>query len=169
MIVTKEKRREYNSTHYYSHQTEILQQKRDDYAVRGEEIKERRKEYRRRPEVKKRVREAGRRYHLAHRENLLGRKRAAHLAHRLKTLGHYGGKCVCCGEDNYKFLVIDHINGGGRKHRKQIGSGGYALIHWLDKNNYPEGFQVLCHNCNAAKAHYGSCPHFTNIIGGTGR
>jgi len=125
MIVTKEKRREYNSTHYYSHQTEILQQKRDDYAVRGEEIKERR--------------------------------------------NHYGGKCVCCGEDNYKFLVIDHINGGGRKHRKQIGSGGYALIHWLDKNNYPEGFQVLCHNCNAAKAHYGSCPHFTNIIGGTGR
>ena len=27
------------------------------------------------------------------------------------------------------------------------------------KNNYPEGFQVLCSNCNFAKGKYGSCPH----------
>ena len=159
MLITKEKRKQYNSTHYYRHRAELLEQKRNDYVARRKEIKERRKEYRKGPEVKKRMREAGRRYHLAHRESVLERKRQAHLARRLRILSRYGAKCACCGEDNYKFLAIDHINGGGRKHRKEIGVGGYVLVRWLEKNNYPEGFQVLCHNCNAAKAHYGSCPH----------
>ena len=27
------------------------------------------------------------------------------------------------------------------------------------KNNFPKGFQILCHNCNIAKGHYGKCPH----------
>lgn len=30
---------------------------------------------------------------------------------------------------------------------------------WQRKNNYPKGFQVLCHNCNLAKGFYGKCPH----------
>lgn len=30
---------------------------------------------------------------------------------------------------------------------------------WLRRNNYPNGFQVLCHNCNMAKGFYGKCPH----------
>jgi hypothetical protein len=31
----------------------------------------------------------------------------------MEMLSAYGGKCVCCGESEYKFLAIDHINGGG--------------------------------------------------------
>ena len=34
----------------------------------------------------------------------------------------------------------------------------YAL-DYLKKNNYPDGFQVLCWNCNLGRAHYGVCPH----------
>lgn len=77
---------------------------------------------------------------------------------RKTVLDHYGGKCTCCGETEPHFLCIDHINGGGSQHRKIIG-GGKSTYKWLIANNYPEGFQVLCHNCNMAKGFYGICPH----------
>lgn len=72
-------------------------------------------------------------------------------------------KCMCPGCDikEYKFLSIDHIDGGGNKHRKggNIGKGFVNVYSWLKRNNYPPGFQVLCHNCNLAKGFYGQCPH----------
>ena len=74
---------------------------------------------------------------------------------RLECINFYGGKCACCGESEIKFLSIDHINGGGTKHRKEVGN----IPEWLIKNNFPKGFQVLCHNCNQAKGFYGVCPH----------
>lgn len=78
---------------------------------------------------------------------------------RLMALEHYGGSppsCRCCGETIIEFLSFDHINGGGSKHRK---SGIGNMSYWLVKNNFPIGFQILCHNCNQAKAYYGQCPH----------
>ena len=75
---------------------------------------------------------------------------------RREALAHYGGKCACCGEKQYEFLVIDHVNGGGNKHRKSIKNKFYD---WLKQNDFPKGFQVLCHNCNMAKGFYGICPH----------
>jgi len=86
---------------------------------------------------------------------------------RLKVLTHYGGnppKCECCGETHIEFLTIDHINNDGAEHRKKLGitqnSGhGSKLYRWIIRNNFPDGFQVLCWNCNCAKGHYGYCPH----------
>lgn len=75
---------------------------------------------------------------------------------RLKAITHYGGKCICCGETEIKFLSIDHIDGGGGKHRKIIGTNSSM---WVIRNNFPSGFQILCHNCNMAKGIYGECPH----------
>jgi hypothetical protein len=75
---------------------------------------------------------------------------------RAEVLETLGGKCVCCGESEPKFLAIDHINGDGAEHRRKIGKGIYS---WLKKNGYPPGFQLLCHNCNIAKSFYGACPH----------
>lgn len=72
----------------------------------------------------------------------------------------YGGKCACCQEKQLEFLTIDHIDGNGRQHRREIGvSGGSAFYRWLKKNNYPDGFRVLCYNCNCAIGHWGYCPH----------
>jgi len=79
-----------------------------------------------------------------------------------RILIHYGGnppKCACCGEDKIEFLSIDHINGGGRKHRKEIGKSGMPFYRWLIKNNFPNGYRVLCHNCNLSLGFYGYCPH----------
>lgn len=72
----------------------------------------------------------------------------------------YGGYiCSCCGETDSRFLTIDHIDGGGTQHRKQIGRGGH-IFAWLKKNGYPEGFQVLCFNCNCGRRiNGGICPH----------
>lgn len=83
--------------------------------------------------------------------------------YRIECLSHYSKgemKCVCCGEDTYEFLCLDHINGGGTAHRKSLGTkGGNSFFWYLRMQGYPKGFQVLCNNCNMAKGKNGICPH----------
>lgn len=84
---------------------------------------------------------------------------------RAEVLAAYGGKCACCGEDGEPFLTIDHVNGNGAEHRRQLNNGKWRTVSsdifygWLRRNNYPEGFQVLCYNCNCAKRTEKVCPH----------
>lgn len=104
-------------------------------------------------------------YKKKHLEDTRRWARGYHSKNRAAVLKHYGGdtpKCVCCGIDWVEFLAIDHINGGGNKHRKIIGGGHSSSTRfyvWLKNNNFPEGFQILCHNCNMAKGKAGICPH----------
>lgn len=88
------------------------------------------------------------------------RKAAAKL--RQEVLSAYGGpegpQCDCCGVTDNEFLCIDHINGDGAAHRKEVGEGS-GMYRWLRKNKYPPGFRVLCHNCNISRGIYGHCPH----------
>lgn len=71
-------------------------------------------------------------------------------------------KCGChgCDVSERQFLTIDHINGDGEKHRREIGvKSGSAFYRWLKRSNFPDGFQVLCFNCNCARANNsGKCP-----------
>jgi hypothetical protein len=72
----------------------------------------------------------------------------------------YGGPhCSCCGEHRVEFLTIDHVNGGGAEHRREIGKSTRQLHLWLKRNNYPEGFRILCVNCNFSIGIRGYCPH----------
>lgn len=75
---------------------------------------------------------------------------------------HYSNglmKCNCCGESTYRFLTLDHINGGGNKHRELVG-GPIAVLKDIIDKGYPEGFQILCYNCNCGRARNdGVCPH----------
>lgn len=71
---------------------------------------------------------------------------------------HYCGnelKCNNCEENDLGVLTIDHINGGGGKHRKELFGnkrrGGYALYQWLKRSEYPNEFQVLCFSCQFRK------------------
>jgi hypothetical protein len=89
--------------------------------------------------------------------------RVRHQENRAAVLAAYGGHCKCCGERRLVFLVIDHKNGGGNAHRRSMLKSGKVAgaanyYAWLVRNNFPKGFQVLCHNCNYAKSH-GGCPH----------
>lgn len=81
---------------------------------------------------------------------------------RLLVIEHYGGKCACCGESNEIFLAFDHVNGGGTQHIKELKGQNLTLVKWIIKNNFPEGIQILCHNCNYAKHREGQCPHHEN-------
>ncbi len=100
----------------------------------------------------------------AERQVIIGR--ASRLKLKIDVFEYYGGcVCKCCGEDEIKFLTLDHTNGGGNNHRKEIGNkGGYAMYLWVKKNNYPKGYRVLCMNCNLAIGAYGVCPHTTKTI-----
>ena len=78
---------------------------------------------------------------------------------RMEVLRHYGQLCACCGETESAFLCVDHINGGGTKHLKSLAAQGQRFYEWLRREGWPSGFQILCHNCNAAKGSQGICPH----------
>ena len=67
--------------------------------------------------------------------------------------------CNCCGETIMEFLAVDHVK--GRKHlpEKEKNLKSNTLLPFLIKNNYPEDYQILCHNCNNAKGFYGKYPH----------
>lgn len=85
---------------------------------------------------------------------------------RYRVLSHYSGgvpKCSCCGEDKLEFLAIDHQEGSGNEHRRQMGRST-RLFDWLHANGLPGGFRVLCHNCNCAIGFYGYCPHQVGSI-----
>ena len=75
---------------------------------------------------------------------------------RIQVINHYGGKCICCGENKTEFLAIDHIGKTGAEHRKKI---KISIYSYLIKNNYPENVRILCHNCNMSLGFYGYCPH----------
>lgn len=90
------------------------------------------------------------------------RARELHKEQRLRVLQHYSRAaipyCACCAESYLEFLGIDHINGGGNQDKKIHKCNFYT---WLEKRGYPEGFRVLCHNCNQSLGAYGYCPHRT--------
>lgn len=103
-------------------------------------------------------------YRATHREayRLYGRK--LHQQHRDLVLDVYGHKCAClnCPETMEEFLEIDHIQNNGEEHRKNDKEANH-LYRWLIKNNFPDGFQPLCSNCNQAKRRYGECPHTKEV------
>ena len=112
----------------------------------------------------------------AHSPITLARRKTIRDEIRLEVLQYYSKRlsksnipcCRCCGEKSHvDFLAIDHIAG-----KKEMDSEpellklGYssskkveALGNWIKKNNFPKGFQILCHNCNVAKGVFGECPH----------
>jgi len=102
-------------------------------------------------------------HYYKYRDDIIARNvksnRARYRDRRLNCIEHYGNKCECCGEIRIEFLAIDHINGGGLKHRKELTKKNMNIFEYLTKNNYPEGYRVLCHNCNSSLGHYDYCPH----------
>ena len=89
-----------------------------------------------------------------------GRQRELSRLHdqrlRESVIGAYGGECSCCGERERDFLTIDHINGGGTQHRKQVHGKVYAQLR---RDGFPPGYRVLCWNCNWAFRLMDACPH----------
>ena len=95
-----------------------------------------------------------------HREADRLRDRERNRSLRKAVLAYYGQVCACCGESEERFLVIDHVNNDGAAHRKVTKGSGYKTYLWIVMNEFPDGFQTLCHNCNMGKSMNGGvCPH----------
>ncbi len=78
---------------------------------------------------------------------------------KVKVLTHYGGgkcKCIICGFADIRALSIDHIEGGGNEHRRTMGRSN--IYKWLVENDYPEGYQTLCMNCQFIKRYKKDIP-----------
>lgn len=92
--------------------------------------------------------------------------KARRAKQRMEVLNHYGNndpKCACCSERRIEFLAIDHINGGGNAHRREMTMGGEKIVRFLRKMGMPLGYRLLCHNCNLAMGTLGYCPHMTEV------
>lgn len=89
-------------------------------------------------------------FHGSQRSKYVSKKRAA--AKRV-VFDHYGPKCNYCGESREVFLTLDHVNDDGNVHRRTVSTA--QIYHWLVKNEFPDEFQILCYNCNCAKAKIG--------------
>lgn len=132
--------REYNRTRY--HEKGGRERLAARYRANAEELKARR-----------------RAHYAEHREEQLAKSRAQARALKARVIETYGGSCACCGEVEEAFLTIDHPNGDGRKHRTVTGAGS-AFYQWLRREGFPEGYVVLCFNCNCGRqVNGGVCPH----------
>jgi len=140
------------------------------------EYKERKKEYQNRPEVKIKAQENRLKPKIKANRKEYGEKRRIKLKKEICL--HYSKIhsnsdvpcCRCCGLNTHiDFLSLDHI--AGRKEmddEPELVKLGYSsklktepLQNWIKNNNFPEGFQILCYNCNFAKGHSkdNKCPH----------
>ena len=78
-----------------------------------------------------------------------------------KIISHYSNgtmECAICGHSDRRALCLDHINNDGAEHRRSLDKNGNkknvsntSVYQSLLKQNFPEGYQVLCHNCNFIK------------------
>lgn len=91
-------------------------------------------------------------YAQSHRVQIREYDRIHKLESKKVALSHYGNgklECVKCGFTDIRALTIDHMNGRGSEHRKEIRI--HNIYQWLIDNNFPEGFQTLCMNCQWIK------------------
>lgn len=79
---------------------------------------------------------------------------------RRQLIDAYGGRCACCGETEFEFLQLDHINGGGRAHRRELKTNGVAVWRLVRNEGFPaDKYRLLCANCNFVTRHGRICPH----------
>jgi len=91
-------------------------------------------------------------YHIV-RNKILEKRKIRRFLLRLEVLSHYSKgvpKCKRCNETMIEFLTIDHII-PRKEHGHSHSFGSDTLLHWLTRNNYPKGFQILCWTCNMIK------------------
>ncbi len=148
-------KKEYLSNYYLENRTELLEKAKKYRIKNKEKVKKQKQEY-----YKKNI-EKIKQYKKDNIEKIRAYKRRRRQELKLRIMQYYGNcQCACCKENNIKFLSIDHINGDGIKHRAMMRAGGGKFYEWIVRNNFPEGLQVLCFNCNLGRSvNGGVCPH----------
>jgi hypothetical protein len=91
----------------------------------------------------------GRRRYLLNRNNILETEKSRRQETKRNVFEYYGGHCELCGETDFAKLSLDHIDGNGRQHRKDIlgTDSGTSFYRWVLENG-PDNLRILCYNCN---------------------
>lgn len=78
---------------------------------------------------------------------------------KLDFLTAFDFKCSCCGEDDGRFLTLDHVQDDGNLHRENFNE--QQIMRIAKKEGYPKDrYTCLCFNCNSGRASNGGmCPH----------
>ena len=73
--------------------------------------------------------------------------RQASAVRRFKAYALLGGKCAICGTDDPMVLEFNHKNGGGNRHREEVGA---PMRNWVIHNpeEAREKLELLCANCH---------------------
>lgn len=105
-------------------------------------------------------------------KNIISAKRKVYASKyvekiKIEVLSFYSKnklQCDCCGENDWRFLTLDHTENNGAKERRELKKSGFSFYSYLRKNKFPEnGYKVLCYNCNCSKKNYNNvCPHKLN-------
>lgn len=129
-----EKDKEYHKRYYQEHKLEISQKNKEFYLANREE-------YLSKQRLKKRQ------WKSSHPEEDKERRRNEIIRTRRKFLEMYGNKCAICGETEFQFLTLDHVN------NDMIRGENYLCEYYKAIRKYaPDKFQVLCYSCNCNKA-----------------
>lgn len=88
-----------------------------------------------------------REHYVKNREVILNRHRGYRLELKKRIFSALGDRCSICGFADHRALQIDHVDGGGYKHRKRVGSGYYQDILKGVLGESGE-YRLLCANCN---------------------
>ena len=89
-------------------------------------------------------------------------KRRSHIRAKLRSFELLGGAmCKFCGNEKFEVLQVDHVNGGGAAHRKEIVNKYGNIYNYLSRN--PEEaksgkYRALCADCHNAWTNYGVAP-----------
>jgi hypothetical protein len=129
----KQKQREWSLKYYYSHKDECLERNR----------KWRREHTKERNEINKKSREKNR-------EKINIREAIRRRKIRLELIQLLGGKCIRCGENDWRCLQIDHVNGGGCKEIRENTKDRY-LFYLRKVKEGSKDYQLICANCNWRK------------------
>ncbi len=91
-------------------------------------------------------------------EHVALKKREERAKLKETVLSHYSNQTMCClncGFNDIRALQLDHINNDGAKERKELfgdrTKAGTTFYRWIRQQNFPEGYSVLCANCNIIK------------------
>lgn len=105
---------------------------------------------------KKCVRKQANEHRARHPRRVYLKELTAKVNLKLEVFAKYcdqGVRCKKCGFADERALTIDHVEGNGNQHRATIKRKGTSFYRWLKQQAYPDGFQVLCMNCQFIKRH----------------
>jgi hypothetical protein len=109
---------------------------------------------RHRPETKTRL---DAEHRARHRFKINAAERLTRLKLRREVLQRYGEVCAICGFSDARALHLDHVENNGALERRIAGGGrfrsfsGNGFYRWLRSRGWPQGYQILCANCNLIK------------------